>query len=122
MFEAISLLAQLPLTSSSQYFYPYLFTMALDSSHGEKIDSFIKKKPAVFVSLRPIAAPAALGPAGFAGSTWIIASWIARWWGGPDSPAVFFPFVAFWEQAGAVHCRLYGYAARDVLVTVVYAL
>ena len=42
----------------STYFYPYLFTMALDSSHGEKIDSFIEKKSAVFVSLQPIAAPA----------------------------------------------------------------
>ncbi|KAH0141260.1 hypothetical protein KCU67_g14569, partial [Aureobasidium melanogenum] len=52
--------------------------MALNSHDVAKVDSFINREPEVRIVLRPIAPPAALGLAGFAGSTWITASWIAN--------------------------------------------
>ena len=75
--------------------------------------------PQVTIFLQPIAPPAALGLAGFAGSTWITASWIARWWGGPESPTIFFPFVAFWGGLAQFIAGLYGFHARDTLVSVI---
>ena len=96
--------------------------MALRSENQEKLDRVLEQTPNVTIFLRPIAAPAALGLAGFAGSTWITASWIANWWGSESSPTIFFPFVAFWGGLGQFIAGLYGYAARDVLVTVVHVL
>jgi succinate-acetate transporter protein len=96
--------------------------MALRSDNKEKIDKVLEQEPNVTIFLRPIAAPAALGLAGFAGSTWITASWIAGWWGDASSPTIFFPFVAFWGGLAQFIAGLYGYPARDVLVTVVHVL
>jgi succinate-acetate transporter protein len=96
--------------------------MALQSDHPQKIDRLLTSEPTVTISLQPIAAPAALGLAGFAGSTWITASYIAHWWGTESSPTIFFPFVAFWGGLGQFIAELYGFAARDVLVTVIYVL
>ncbi|KAI9876280.1 MAG: hypothetical protein M1830_006879 [Pleopsidium flavum] len=96
--------------------------MALRSDNTEKVNHVLEKEPNVTIFLRPIAAPAALGLAGFAGSTWITASYIAGWWGNKDSPTIFFPFVAFWGGLGQFIAGLYGYAARDVLVTVIHVL
>lgn len=96
--------------------------MAIRSQDQEKVDRMLGQEPSVTVFLKPIAAPAALGLASFAGSTWIVASYIARWWGGPNSPTIFFPFVALWGGLGQFIAGFYGYAARDVLVTVMHVL
>lgn len=96
--------------------------MSLDYNNREKINRVLEADPRVTVFLRPIAAPAALGLAGFAGSTWIAASYIAGWWGGRDSPLLFFPFVALWGGLGQFIAGFFGYAARDTLVTVVHVL
>lgn len=69
--------------------------MSLETNNREKTDRLVEREPNVTIFLRPIAPPAALGLAGFAGSTWITASFIARWWGNETSPTIFFPFVAF---------------------------
>lgn len=96
--------------------------MSLEADRPEKIERVLSRDPQVSIFLQPIAAPAALGLAGFAGSTFITASWIARWWGSESSPTIFFPFVAFWGGLGQFIAGLYGYAARDTLVTVIHAL
>ena len=96
--------------------------MALRPDNTEKVNSILEQEPNVTIFLRPIAAPAALGLAGFSGSTFITASYIAGWWGSKDSPTIFFPFVAFWGGLGQFIAGLYGYAARDVLVTVIHVL
>ncbi|KAL4993154.1 GPR1/FUN34/yaaH family-domain-containing protein [Aspergillus recurvatus] len=96
--------------------------MSLEPDNTEKVSRILDRDPAVTIFLRPIAAPAALGLAGFAGSTWITATWVANWWGNPESPTIFFPFVAFWGGLGQFIAGLYGYGARDTLVTVVHAL
>lgn len=96
--------------------------MALRPDNTEKVNSVLEKEPDVTIFLRPIAAPAALGLAGFSGSTFITASYIAGWWGSKDSPTIFFPFVAFWGGLGQFIAGLYGFPARDVLVTVIHCL
>ncbi|KAI0537178.1 GPR1/FUN34/yaaH family-domain-containing protein [Xylaria digitata] len=75
--------------------------------------------PAVTIFLQPVAPPAALGLAGFAASTWITASYIANWWGVPDSPTIFFPFVGIFGGLGQFIAGIYGFRARDTLVTVI---
>lgn len=96
--------------------------MSLDTSESQKIQDTLAREPHVTIFLRPIAPPAALGLAGFAGSTFITATYIARWWGNEDSPLIFFPFVAFWGGLGQFVAAFFGYAARDTLVTVIHAL
>jgi uncharacterized protein len=93
--------------------------MSLPADADSKHHQVLSQTPGVFISLRPIAPPAALGLAGFAGSTWITASWIARWWGNDESPTIFFPFVAFWGGLAQFIAGIHGFQARDVLVTVI---
>lgn len=96
--------------------------MAVEAGNHQKVDKILNNEPNVTIFLRPIAAPAALGLAGFAGSTWITAAYIAEWYGNKESPLIFFPFVAFWGGLGQFIAGLFGYAARDTLVTVVHCL
>ena len=96
--------------------------MALHENNQEKLDRLLEKEPQVTVFLRPIAPPAALGLAGFAGSTFISSMYIAEWWGNEKSPLIFFPFVAFWGGLGQFIAGFFGYPARDTLVTVVHVL
>ena len=94
--------------------------MALDGpSQSEKVDKTLSRTPGIQIFLQPIAPPAALGLAGFAGSTWITSSYIANWWGGPESPTIFFPFVGLFGGLAQFIAGLYGFKARDTLVTVV---
>ncbi|KIW60657.1 hypothetical protein PV05_00857 [Exophiala xenobiotica] len=93
--------------------------MALREDNENKLRDVIEQRPHVDIFLQPIAPPAALGLAGFSGSTFIVASWIAGWWGDSDSPLIFFPFVAFWGGLSQFIAGLMGYKARDVLVTVI---
>ncbi|KAI1336706.1 GPR1/FUN34/yaaH family-domain-containing protein [Xylariaceae sp. FL0016] len=79
----------------------------------------LHQTPGVQIFLRPIAPPAALGLAGFACSTWITSSYIADWWGTPDSPAIFFPFVGIMGGLAQFLAGLQGFKARDTLVTVI---
>ena len=76
------------------------------AGHEDKRNEVLEKAPSVQIFLRPIAPPAALGLAGFAGSTWITASHIAMWWGSSDSPTIFFPFVAMFggQYTGPIYC------------------
>jgi hypothetical protein len=64
--------------------------------HGDeaRVEKTLGQTPSVQIFLQPIAPPAALGLAGFAGSTWITSSYIANWWGNDTSPTIFFPFVS----------------------------
>ncbi|KAI9375940.1 GPR1/FUN34/yaaH family-domain-containing protein [Aspergillus egyptiacus] len=96
--------------------------MSLEANNSEKTDRLLSRDPKVTIFLQPIAAPAALGLAGFAGSTFITASYIARWWGNEESPTIFFPFVAFWGGLGQFLAGFFGFAARDTLITVIHVL
>jgi hypothetical protein len=63
-------------------------------------DKTMSQTPGITMFLQLIAPPAALGLAGFAGSTWITSSYIANWWGNIESPTVFFPFVCRFYSVG----------------------
>jgi len=93
--------------------------MAVTGDHETKMRAVLEQEPSVTIFLRPIAPPAALGLAGFAGSTFITSTWIANWWGGPSSPTIFFPFVALFGGLAQFLAGLKGFEARDVLVTVI---
>lgn len=92
--------------------------MSLGIAENERTEKVLRQDPNISIFLRPIAPPAALGLAGFASSTWITAAWIAGWYGNADSPLIFFPFVAFFGGLAQFIAGLQGFAARDVLVTV----
>ena len=47
------------------------------------------------IVLMPVAAPSILGLFGFAGATFMVASLLAGWWGGPTSAPILAPFVFF---------------------------
>jgi len=94
--------------------------MALHGAHEpKKVDQTLQQTPGIQIFLQPIAPPAALGLAGFAGSTWITSSYIANWWGNPESPTIFFPFVGLFGGLAQFIAGLYGFKARDTLVTVI---
>lgn len=63
-------------------------------SDEQFVEKTLAQSPGIQIFLQPIAPPAALGLAGFAGSTWITSSYIANWWGNSESPTIFFPFVS----------------------------
>ncbi|EDU49628.1 predicted protein [Pyrenophora tritici-repentis Pt-1C-BFP] len=90
--------------------------MALNGPReSEKLDKTLEQTPGIHIFLGPIAPPAALGLAGFAGSTWITSSYIANWWGSPESPTIFFPFVGLFGGLAQFIAGLYGFKARDTL-------
>jgi len=93
--------------------------MSLGIAENERTEKVLQQDPNITIFLRPVAPPAAMGLAGFASSTWITAAWIAGWFGNDDSPLTFFPFVAFFGGLAQFIAGLQGFAARDVLVTVV---
>jgi len=94
-------------------------SLKLEGDTGKEYEETLKQKPGITIFLQPIAPPAALGLAGFAGSTFITSTWIANWWGGPDSPLVFFPFVGIFGGLAQFIAGIYGFKARDTLVTVI---
>ncbi|KAF2100253.1 hypothetical protein NA57DRAFT_73863 [Rhizodiscina lignyota] len=85
----------------------------------QKFQQVLENPPSVQIFLKPIAPPAALGLAGFAGSTFITSSWIANWWGTPTSPTIFFPFVGIFGGLAQFIAGIHGFQARDTLVTVI---
>lgn len=96
--------------------------MAVEQQERGKIDEVLGKDPNVTIFLRPIAPPAALGLAGFSGSTFIGSMYIAEWWGNKESPIIFFPFVMLWGGLGQFIAGFFGYHARDTLATIVHVL
>lgn len=96
--------------------------MSITVHNDEKRDRVPDRDPNVTIFLRPIATPLALGLASYAGSTWIIGSYLAGWWGNEESPTIFFPFVAVWGGLGQFIAGFLGYHARDILITVFHVL
>lgn len=87
-------------------------------SSGKGYEEILQQKPGINIMLRPLAPPAALGLAGFAGSTFIASMWIAGWWGDEDSPLVIFPFLGMFGGLAQFIAGLFGLWARDTLVSV----
>jgi succinate-acetate transporter protein len=69
------------------------------------------------VMLQAIAAPSILGLFAFAGSTFIVASNLAGWYGTPDSPLVLAPFAAVFGGVAQLLAGMWSYRARDGIAT-----
>lgn len=52
----------------------------------------------------------------------VCATDLARWWGSPDSPEVFFPFVAMWGGLAQFIAGIFAFLARDTLTLVICSL
>ncbi len=72
------------------------------------------------VVLQPIAAPSVLGWFAFAGATFIVAAWMAGWYGSPASPDYLFPFAALVGGLAQFLAGMWSYRARDVLATAMH--
>jgi succinate-acetate transporter protein len=72
------------------------------------------------ITLQPVAAPSILGLYGFAGSTFIVASNLAGWWGNDTSAQYLFPFAAFFGGMAQFLAGMWAYRARDGLATAMH--
>lgn len=109
-------------THQHQPIIQLVLTMTFEVRNQEKLDEILDKDPKVSVYLEPIAAPVVLGLAGFAGSTWIVSMWLAKWWGDVYSESTWFPLTLFFGGLGQFIAGFFGFHARDLLVNVVHIL
>ncbi len=77
-------------------------------------------QPRVF--LQPIAAPSILGLYGLAGATFMVAAYMARWFGNPNSPILLVPFAALFGGLAQFIAGLWAYKARDGLATAIHGM
>ena len=70
--------------------------------------------------MQPIAAPSVLGWFGFAGATFIVAAWMAGWYGSANTPDFLFPFAAVFGGLAQFLAAMWSYRARDVLATAMH--
>jgi succinate-acetate transporter protein len=72
--------------------------------------------------LTPIAAPSILGLFGFAGATFIVASYLAGWYGNNSTPFFLFPFALFFGGLAQLAAGFFSYRARDGLATAMHGM
>jgi succinate-acetate transporter protein len=73
------------------------------------------------IVLTPVAAPSILGLFGFGGSTFMVASLLAGWWGSPvtDGPIIA-PFCFFFGGLAQLLAGMWAYRARDAVATAMH--
>jgi succinate-acetate transporter protein len=74
------------------------------------------------IFLQPIAAPSILGLYGFAGATFIVAAYLANWYGAQGAPYYLFPFAAFFGGLAQFLAGMWSYKARDGLATAMHGM
>lgn len=74
------------------------------------------------VFLQPIAAPSILGLFGFAGATFVVAAYLARWYGTTTSALFLFPFAALFGGVAQFAAGMWAYRARDGLATAMHGM
>lgn len=72
------------------------------------------------VFLQPVAPPSTLGMFAFAGATFMVAAWLAGWYGSAFSPFYFAPFVGVFGGIVQLCCSLWAFRARDGLATAIH--
>ncbi len=73
------------------------------------------------IVLSPIAAPSILGLFGFAGTTFMVASLLAGWWGSPATASpVIAPFALFFGGLAQLLAGMWSYRARDGVATAMH--
>jgi succinate-acetate transporter protein len=74
------------------------------------------------VFLQPIAAPSILGLFGFAAATFMVAAYLAGWYGGKATPEFLFPFCATFGGLAQFMAGMWAYRARDALATAMHGM
>jgi len=74
------------------------------------------------VFLRPIAAPLALGLSAYATSTFIISTWLTRWYGDSNSPYYVWPFILLFGGFSQILSGMWAFLARDTISTVFHTM
>src|SRR4051794_3551359 len=74
------------------------------------------------VFLQPIAAPSILGLFGFAAATFMVAAYLAGWYGGNASPEFLFPFAATFGGLAQFAAGMWAFRARDALATAMHGM
>ena len=74
------------------------------------------------IVLQPLAAPSILGLYGFAGSTFIVAAHLAKWYGGAETFLFLFPFAFFFGGLAQFLAGMWAYRARDGLATAMHGM
>jgi uncharacterized protein len=74
------------------------------------------------VFLQPIAPPSILGLFGFAGATFMVAAWLAGWYGSTSTPEFLFPFAAMFGGLAQFLAGMWSYRARDALGTAMHGM
>jgi succinate-acetate transporter protein len=74
------------------------------------------------VFLQPIAAPSILGLYGFASATFMVAAWLAGWYGGKATPEFLFPFAAMFGGVAQFAAGMWAFRARDALASAIHSM
>jgi succinate-acetate transporter protein len=72
------------------------------------------------IFLQPIAAPSILGWFGFAGATFMVAGFMAGWYGNARTDLFLFPFAAVFGGLAQFLAGMWAYRARDGLATAIH--
>ena len=92
---------------------------AVSVAHESNANGDVPAFPTRIV-LQPIAAPSVLGWFAFAGATFIVAAWMAGWYGSATTPDFLFPFAALFGGLAQFVAGMWSYRARDVLATAMH--
>src|SRR5690349_4356365 len=87
---------------------------------GDAHDGVWEERTRVF--LQPVAAPSILGLFGFAGATFMVAAYLAGWYGGATTNEYLFPFAAMFGGVAQFTAAMWSYRARDGLATAMHGM
>jgi succinate-acetate transporter protein len=74
------------------------------------------------IYLQPVAAPSILGLYGFAGATFMIAAYMAGWYGSADTLLYLAPFAAVFGGVAQFLAGMWAFRARDGLATAMHGM
>ncbi len=74
------------------------------------------------IFLQPVAAPSILGLYGFAGATFMVAAYLAGWYGQPYTILFLAPFAALFGGVAQFLAGMWAFRARDGLATAMHGL
>ena len=74
------------------------------------------------IYLQPVAAPSILGLFGFAGATFMVAAYMAGWYGGADTMLYLIPFAVMFGGLAQFLAGMWAFRARDGLATAMHGM
>lgn len=90
--------------------------------NGHGADELAEWRDHTRVFLQPIAAPSILGLYGFASATFMVAAYLAGWYGGKSTPLFLFPFAATFGGLAQFMAGMWAFRARDALASAVHGM